>query len=370
MALNSSDIGLMAFQKFLDVLRAGKAKSLAEYTQSFRAEPYVMIDNECIFLDVMYDVMQSLQSQYSAYYMLAMSAMTTINNVQVAEHMNKLNPSRSSLDAALNTASKAGGLMLAAESYREGLPGLERVAGNRLNRDVTSGQVDTVTAGMTQNSVKEIQELSNLSVGKIISCEIQDGNTKMTIPVAIRLLASSRTPEQLVHNLVGLDSTEYDTRERFELWRLGQKSLADMFLATDVIKGMYKTGMKDNSGDFRAIMQRRNKNKLASIFSLNPSVGTYSNMAVVSETTAKQIELAMKGKSLNDFKARESMFDNAALLMLCVVDRNWNQCTFYHQSIARPTKVSFRDLKASNKGSGPDVASILDAYRLGNSPTL
>ena len=90
MALNSNDIGLAAFQKFIDVLRSGKVKSLTEYTRNFRAEPFVMIDSECVFEDVMYDVMQSLQSQYAGYYMLAMSTMTTIGNIQVAAASSEL----------------------------------------------------------------------------------------------------------------------------------------------------------------------------------------------------------------------------------------------------------------------------------------
>lgn len=373
MALNSTDIGLMAFQKFLDVLRAGKVKSLAEYTQNFRAEPYVMIDSECVFLDEMHDIMQSLQSQYAAYYMLAMSSMTTINNVQVAQHMNRLNPSRSALDAALSSASAGAGLMLAAESLSEVLPkGLTKMTGNRLSKDADhqAGQADTLTAGITRDSVKEIQELSNLSVGKVISCEIQDGSNRVTIPIAIRLLASSMPAEGLIHTLAGTDSADWDTKERFQQWRMGMKNLSDMLFASDLIKSITKQGMQDESGQYRAMLQRRNGNKLASIFSANPSVGTYSNMAVITETTAKALELAMKGKSLSDFKARERLFDNTALLILCVVDRQWNRCTFYHQSINRPTQVSFRDLKASNKGSGPDVADILNAYRLGSAPTL
>ena len=87
MALNSSDIGLMAFQKFLEVLRSGKTKSLVEYTSNFRAEPFVMIDSECVFIDEMYDIMQSLQSQYAAYYLLAMSAMTTIGSCSFLSHL-------------------------------------------------------------------------------------------------------------------------------------------------------------------------------------------------------------------------------------------------------------------------------------------
>lgn len=363
MALNSGDIGLIAFQKFLDVLRSGKVKSLTEYTKNFRAEPFVMLDSDCVFIEEMYDVMQSLQSQYAAYYVLAMSAMTTINNVQVAQHMNKLNPSRSAVDAAATSAAAAGGYMIAAESFRDGL---NRVSGLMTGKD---GDAQVLTSGIGKDTAKEIRELSNLSVGKVITCEISDGDSKVNIPVAIRLIASSFPSQSLVHTLTGgdVDKAWFD---RYHAWRSGRLSTMDMLFCSDLVRAHKKASMADDEGILRAISARRNSNKLAAIFSGSPSVGTYSNMAVITETTAKELEVAMNGKSLKDFKAREELFDNTALMILAIVDRNWKRVVFYHQGIARPMETSFRDLKASNKGSGPDVADILNAYRLGTTPTL
>lgn len=369
MAMNSSDVGLLAFQKFLDVLRTGHVKSLAEYTQNFRAEPFVLVDSECVFLEEMFDVMQSLQSQFAAYYLLAMSALTTIGNVQVAQHMSRLNPSRSSLDAAVGTASVGGGYLIAKESFKDSLPTLRNMLGTSNSPKDSETHVDTITAGSGRDAVKEIKELSNLSVGKIINCEIVDGQSRVTIPLAIRLIATSMTSESVVHSLTG-GMAETGFWERLSRYKAGLLTLNDMLFCSDLVKAKRKALMEDDEGIVRNIMSRGNSNKLAGLLSLNPSVGTYSNMAVITETTAKQLEIAMSGKSLKDFKARERLFDNTAMLILAVVDRNWKRVTFYHQSIARPLETSFRDLKASNKGSGPDVADILNAYRLGATPTL
>ena len=369
MAMNSSDVGLIAFQKFLEVLRTGHVKSLAEYTQNFRAEPFVLVDSECVFLEEMFDVMQSLQSQYAAYYLLAMSAMTTIGNVQVAQHMSKLNPSRSTLDAAVGTATAGGGLLIARESFTDHLPTVRRMLGTSNSPRGVENEGDTLIAGVGRDAVKEIRELSNLAVGKIISAEIVDGKTKVTVPLAIRLIATSLTSESVVHNLTG-GMAETGFWERLSRYKAGLLTLNDMLFCSDLVKAKRKALLDDEEGLVRNILGRQNSNKLAGLLSLNPSVGTYSNMAVITETTARQLEIAMAGKSLKDFKAREKLFDNTAMLILAVVDRQWKRVTFYHQSIARPLETSFRDLKASNKGSGPDVADILNAYRLGTTPTL
>lgn len=376
MALNSSDVGLMAVQKFLDVLRSGKTKSLVEYTSNFRAEPFVMLDSECVFIDEMYDVMQSLQSQYAAYYLLAMSAMTTIGNIQVSQHMQKLNPSRSAVEAAASTAAGVGGLMFAAESFDKSLPSMEAFDGSMVAklmgndpRKPAEGDVNTLTAGAGKDAVKEIRELSNLSVGKVITCDISDGGHTVAVPLAIRLVASSLPSESLVHILSG-GEVDRGFIERWHGWRSGRLSIMDMLFCNDLIEANYRRGIQDSDGIQRHIAARRRGNSFSSVLSGNISVGTYSNMAVITETTAKELELAMKGKSLKDFKAREELFDNTALMILAIVDRNWKRVTFYHQSLTRPLEVSFRDLKASNKGSGPDVAEILNAYRLGTTPVL
>ena len=57
-------------------------------------------------------------------------------------------------------------------------------------------------------------------------------------------------------------------------------------------------------------------------------------------------------------------------MILAIIDRQWKRVTFYHQGITRPIECGFKDLKTSNKGTGPDVAEILNAYRLGNTPVL
>lgn len=355
MALNTSDMGLIAFQKFLDVVRSGKMKSLAGYTRAFRAEPFVLLDSECVFIDETFDVMQSLQSQYAALYLMAMSAMTTIGNASVARHMDKLNPSRNAIDSAANTAASVGGLMMAVEAEKFGIP--------------KSGDVNVLTSGSTRDSAKEIAELSNLSVGKIIDCEIQDGDTKLTVPISIRLIASSLPSATLVHTLTG-GTADTGFIERWNGWRSGRLSISDMLFCKDLINAKRKAMMSDDNGVYRSIVQRKNGNMLSTLLSGNPSVGTYSNMVVLADTTARELEIAMGNGGLKDFKAREKLMDNTALLLIAVIDRSWKRVTFYTQSIARPLECSFRDLKASNKGSGPDIADILNAYKLGETPTL
>lgn len=375
MALNVSDVGLMAFQKAMDIFRSSGSKSLIEYTSSHRAEPFVILDSECVFLDETSDVMHSLQSQYAAYYVLAMSMLTTtIGNVQVSRHMDKLNPSRSAINSAANSAAALGGLYTAVESIKSTLLDIKEsanVVGDLMGRDKDSGNVQTLSAGTTRDTVKEITELSNLSVGKVISIELHDGNSgsTVTVPVAIRLIANSLSPDAVANNLLAGELNKAWT-DRWHGWKSGRLSLVDMLFCKDLVDAHRKNLMNDTNGLYRAINERRNKNRLSALLSGDPSVGTFSNMYVITEATAKMVEAGMQGGTLKDYKAREKLFDNTAVMILAVMDRNWKRVTYYHQGLNRYTEVSFRDLKVANKGSGPDISEILNAYRLGSAPVL
>lgn len=362
--------GLMSFQNLIDLMREGSTKSLIEYTKGLRAEPYVMLDSECVFLDETSDVMQSLQSQYSGFYLLAMSTMSTLNNPIVVRHMDKINPDRSVLNAMRSNTSE---LITAFEDITEDLTGDspardDKTSVKELEEKLLKNKKGTrVSSG--KNAVDEVKQLANLSVGKIIECEIVEGNNKITLPISIRLLASSLPSNTLVHILTN-GEVEKDFWERWRGWRSGRLSLMDMIFCKDLIDIKRKAMMKDDTGVYRNIMGRKQNNKLATIASGRMSVGTYSNMCVITETTARELELKMVGGDLKDFKARERLFENTALMILAVIDRDWGRVTFYYQSISRPLEISFRDLKASNKGSGPNVAEILNAYKLGTTPSL
>jgi hypothetical protein len=57
-------------------------------------------------------------------------------------------------------------------------------------------------------------------------------------------------------------------------------------------------------------------------------------------------------------------------MIVAVIDKEWSRVTFYHRGLPDATEVSFRDLKVSSKGNGPDVSDILKAYTLGQAPRL
>lgn len=238
-----------------------------------------------------------------------------------------------------------------------------------LNRDRWEAEQSAKGFKVGRDTFSTIKELSNLSVGKLISVEITDGLHKAEIPISIRLLASSMPTNNLIHTLsTGLEDTSFI--ERWHRWRAGGIDFwRDLVLCNDLIDQHRKNLMSDKDGTYTNILSRKRGNQLSTLLSGNPSVATASNMVLMSSQTAISLEAAIGGK-LSNPKVREKLFKETSLMIMAVVDKSWGRVTFYHRGIPEHTEMSARDLKMSSKGNGPDVSDVLKAYQLGNSPSL
>lgn len=442
----SLDFGLSAVRKITDLWAGAKAESLIDYTQVARVEPIVLIDTAVLGTDLVSEVMQSMLSIVSGYYLQAVAISLSVGKIEVMRHLDKLNPRRNPSNSAANTM----GYLLATESFQHSLPypGQEgRLAMEAMSRDEIAAQqlqqawskfdfdVSNVyykrgadaardakrdeqterqmaqrveeakrtyemnkekmghdramaqarlelekeglalrsakpyEVGFGRDTMTTLKELSNLSVGKMLNVEITDGANRMTLPVAVRLMASSLPSENLVH-ILSVGSEDKSFRGRWDAWRSGAISgIKDFALCLDLVEAHKKNLLKDKTGIYADILKRNRSNQLSALFSGNPSIATASNMCVIDSETVKDLELKAGGK-FSDFKVREKIFKNTYMMLIAVIDRGWDRVTFYHRGINAENNLAMRDLKASNKGNGPDVGDILRAYQVGNAPSL
>ena len=220
-----------------------------------------------------------------------------------------------------------------------------------------------------KDTPRDLKELADLSVGKIFMVDIEDGLHRLQLPVSIRLMASSLPPKQLVH-ILSHDSKDTSVKERFHAWRSGRLEFwRDIVACSDLIDAHRDTIMKDKTGIYSDILKRNRTNQFAALLSGDPSIATASNIAIISDDTASQIEDEIGGR-LHDFKTRQKIFAKTYLMFLVVIDKQYERVTFYHRGINQATELGVRDLKASQKGNGPDVSDILRAYTMGQNPRL
>jgi hypothetical protein len=377
------DIGLGNIHRILDLWRAGKSDSLIDYTRPTRVEPIVLIDSDCLFHDALPDVQQTLLSTFAGYYLQAVAISATVGKVHVMRQLDKLNPNRNAVDSAVDAGVTGGAWLMAQENYKLGLPKIPKLTAAMESQSVydvlpmkisLEARDDKTPAQHTEfstgkDSITTIKELSNLSVGKLLSVEITDGNHKASIPVAIRLMASTLPSDSIAH-LLSVGKKDTSVKARWHGWRSGRlKFWEDLVFCEDLIEEHRNGLMKDKDGMYRQILARKRKNTLAGVLSGNPSVATASNMAVISKETADKIELETVG-NLNNFATRQKLFEPTSLMILAVIAKDYDRVTFYYRGIAEKTEVSVRDLRASNKGSGSEVTDILKAFVSGSAPSL
>lgn len=218
-------------------------------------------------------------------------------------------------------------------------------------------------------TLSSLSEAINLSVGKMLEVNINNGEAQATIPITVRLIATIVGSSLLTH-ILGDNSRDISLKERYHAWRAGQLQFwRDLVLCQDLIDEHKKALHKDDTGVYDAILARRQGNLAAGAMTSTPSIGTASNLIVMSAQTARELEADVGGR-LRDPKVRDAIFKSTYIMIMLIIDVDHEQVTFYHRGIKLPTQLSVRELKTANKGTGPDVAEILRAYQLGMNPSI
>lgn len=330
-------------------------KSLADVTKLTRVEPLTIISKDLINLEYMTDVNQSLLSLFSAYYLQAVAILTTINNVEVVKVLDSLNPDRDATGFLLGERlSEESVKHLCLESYEYALPGTANVA---LEFDKDTGEA--------------INSISNLSVGKLLNVQIMPkGETDkeikpVRVPVSVRLMASVIPNATIVH-LLASKNEDISLIERFHAWRSGRITfIKDLILCQDLIDEHKKALIGDDSGLVQEIYRRVTNSKKYGLLTKNPSLVSASNLFVISEQVARDIETKLGGK-LTNARIRDKAFDNTYAMIIVVVDREWERVTFYTRGIAASTDLSVKEIKNASKGKGADIGDLLKSLSMGS----
>lgn len=369
---------LTSVAKFINDVRDNinyySTRSLSDATKLTRVEPLTILSKDLINLEYMPDVQQSLLSLFSAYYLQAVAVLTTINNVEVIKVLDRLNPNRDETGWLLQSSLESASVReMALESYTYALPGTEGIA-----------------LEDKSDNTEQVSILSNLSVGKLLNVQIAyNGNTEdkqeedstedkqeedskgkkpqsVTIPVQVRLMASV-LPTATITRLLALKTEESGIVERFHAWRAGRIGfIKDLIFCQDLVDEYKKALVQDETDTLQEILRRVNNTKKFGLLTKNPSLVSASNLFVISEQVAKEIEQKLGGK-LSSPRIRQKAFDNTYAMIIVVVDREWERVTFYTRGVAASTDLSIKEIKNASKAKGgSDVLDIFRSLQLGS----
>lgn len=346
-------------------------KSLADLAKPARVEPLMIVDRELADQPYMEDIAKMALSTFTGYYMQAASMMINVNRIETLRVLDSLNPVRT-FDSDIRR--KMVDAVWSKEAFKDGLPSLEAYANKDDQNVLVSIEAATEESGLKSariddESVKKLYEVESMAVGKVVNVEFKEDNETVKVPVLIRMVPTT-VPSQVLTHIFTATNKNSSWRERYHLWRAGQISLIrDLIFSADLIDQHRKALINDTSNVYMTISDRRRNNTIKAIGSDNPSMADASNIAVISKNTAKAIEREVYGK-LSALKTRKQIFDSTYLILLIVVDDQWERVTVYHRGYDQPSEYSFKEIKSSEKGKGPDITEILKAYQLGSTPTI
>ena len=367
-----------------------ETRSLVESTQVARVEPLTILSKDLITVEYTPEVMQTLLSLFTGYYLQAISLSVKIQGINVIKVLDRVNPDRHLNDLTLVTEGYQERLGLTKEGHKYRLPtlenrdaidfetqrirkvSLESLAG-KLNTPITDTMEDPEslvgTGTVTHDDLDVVKEVSNLAIGKFVKVTIESNGQKAVIPVNIRL-ATNVIPTNSIVRLLTVKSGDESLTERYHSWRAGRiEFIRDLILAQDLIDEHKKAIMNDESGVYSQILDRVNRAKSYGALSHNPSLVSASNIFVISNDVAREIETKLHGK-LSSPRIRDLLFKNTYAMLIVVVDKEWDRVTIYTRGINSATDVSVKEIKAANKGKGVDPMDVLKALTSGNAPSF
>lgn len=357
---------LSAITKIVNTVRdmSEKAKpyykdaSLSDISKLTRVEPLAIVSKDLVSFEPMVDVQQSVLSIFTAHYLQAVNIVSNIQSVELVKMLDRLNPARGETGFLLSKSLESNSSpFLAQEAYKYSLP-----------RD----GVDIALEDKKDNGSVELGDIVNLSVGRMINVRFafpestngKEGAGVATIPINIRLMAST-IPNRAIVGVLAHQTEDTSLTERYHAWRSGRITfIKDLIFAQDLIDEHKRALISEDSRTLQTIVSRVAENKRFGLLSRNPSLATASNIFVISEEVARELESKLGGK-LSNAATRNKAFENTYAMLIVVVDREWNRVTFYTRGCAEATDLSLKEIKNKSGSKGPDLMDMMKAMNMG-----
>jgi hypothetical protein len=339
-------------------------RSLSDIGKLTSVEPLVIVSPDCMNLEYMPQINQSLLSIFTAYYLQAVDVLSAVKDASTVRVLEQLNPNRSGF-----------GTIMSFESYKSSFD-YNLLPSNGLSLHFEKAKTDfdedgsggpkSFTSGshsQTGDSKSSIQEAVNLSVGRLMDVTIEsnkaNGDTvKATLKMNFRLIVN-QAPESVITGILSNGTLDRNFMERFHAWRSGRLGfIRDLILCQDIIDEKYKTAVQDKSGVGTELFQRIAANKTFGFLTQNPSLANSSNMFVISEEVARQVEAKAGGK-MTDFRVRQKIFEQSYAMIIVVVNRETSRMKFFVRNQPDYSNMSRKEIEGYSKGGkGPDVMEI------------
>lgn len=361
--------------------------SLTALTKIFRVEPIGVISKDCLKLDYIGDVTNTMVNLFASYYLQAISMTAQIGDIKILKILDGLNPNRDTditrlLDSwNIGTESYGDLNEVAASTYKYRFVGTEnhRAAQDELlflgsngfgleaKRDKDDGDEDKPNEDPFSVGKVNLNEATNLAVGKQIDVTFKSNDKTLKMPVMIRISFAPLT-NGAVTKILTAHGDDITLGERWHKWMAGRITFwRDLVFARDLIAEHKRNLLQDKDGVYKETMNRATANRQVGFMTMNPSLATASNIYVIDSAVARDVERILGG-SLTSPRVRDKVFSATYAMLIAVIDPVYERVVIYHRDIAYVTNVSIKELQSNKKG--PDIMDIFKSYSLGNAPAF
>lgn len=361
----------------------GNPVSLADVGKIARVEPITLVSSDLNGVKDLYNILHGVLNIYTAYYLQAVSILSAqLNDVRILKILDRTNPDRDM--KTLLTSGQFGmesyASTMALESAKYALPfvGMEArpPVNQNLNRHTPNITINNITPNKSSNTLTtsigklETFEKLGMGVGKVVEVKFNSNNSDVSIPVSVKL-DTMVMPGDVMTSIMTNNKDEITLGSRFKDAISGRISfIKDFLLASDLIKNQKKSMMKDPTGYYSQLLARVNNSKFYSVLSGgNISLAGVSSIAVISEQDEANIQRNLGGKLTNK-TIRNMVFDNMSVMMIVVIDKEWERVTIYVRDIDDFSQNSFDSFKKPSEGSGAMISDMVKAFSMNNAPSF
>lgn len=367
-----------------------KGSSLVEASQAARAEPITLVESTLVDDKITQDALSVALNAFAGFYVMTASMLTAnVNGASVVRTLDRLSPKRSVINSLVYSGEThytarrlprtlgETGLEAYEEdraelgtSVRDPNPdtGLESNDEDDQQQKDDNATVRNAALSFGKNTGKDLQDKANLSLGKMV--EVSMGTSKDNVSVFVNFrLAVQIVPPALLEVIL-IPARNRTIKQRYHAWRAGELSLwGDIVMMRDVVEHHRKVRMADTKGLRREIDKRMSGNRAAAALSKTGSLNMFSSISVITRETARKIEQGIGGK-LDNFRIRDKFFEENGMMMLMVVDRDYQMVDIYYHSIPEKSEMTSSNLRGASKGTGPELDMIMDALVKKSAPSF
>lgn len=323
--------------------------SAAKSAQRSTIAPMIGVENTILHQEYMPDLMAVIQLRDITNILLHLSLQGRVDGIKISNLVDSINPNRAGLESFAGLEAMTSSLFA--------------VKGTEANDDNDNSKRQTDVVNIGGKEFTQLTEAAPLAVGKVVMAKTMINGVDVNFPLFFRQVPVPMSPENM-ELVFAAAKIEDGFKARIAMLKTEEITPSEYLAGTDIIKEKFRIKNGDMTGYYNEAQTRASKNRLAAIRTGVMSVNTMANAFVMSEDTARQIELE-NGVRFNNPSSRAKIFSRISANTIVVCNERRGVFTFYVDGANIPEVYTRSEIKTkSSKDSS--AASLQDLMKLIN----